>query len=44
MVINYKDPRKIDPTVVDRTRDSTFNDQNRVEIGSTRLAFDEWQA
>ena len=44
MAKHYNDARKIDPTRGDRIGDNSPNDQNRVEIGSTRLAFDEWQA
>ena len=36
--------RKIDPTLGDRLGDGTPNDNDRVEIGPTQLAFGEWQA
>ena len=36
--------RKIDPTRGDRLGDGTPNDNNRVEIGPTQLAFAEWAA
>lgn len=36
--------RKIDPTRGALLGDGTENDQNRVEIGPTRLAFAEWEA
>jgi Xaa-Pro aminopeptidase len=36
--------RKIDPTRSDRLGDGSPNDNDRVEIGPTRLAFAEWQA
>ncbi|WP_225029043.1 dimethylsulfonioproprionate lyase DddP [Xinfangfangia pollutisoli] len=36
--------RKIDPTRPDRLADGTPNDNDRVEIGPTQLAFAEWQA
>lgn len=36
--------RKIDPTRPDRLGDGTPNDNDRVEIGPTQLAFGEWQA
>ena len=35
--------RKIDPTRSDRLGDGTPNDNDRVEIGPTQLAFAEWQ-
>jgi len=37
-------PRKIDPGRGARLADGTPNDADRVEIGPTRLAFDEWEA
>ena len=40
----YRDKRKIDPTRGDRLGDGTPNDNNRVEIGPTQLAFGEWDA
>lgn len=36
--------RKIDPGRADRLADGTPNDNDRVEIGPTRLAFREWEA
>jgi len=39
---HFRDSRKIDPTRGAMTGDNTPNDQNRVEIGPTRLAYDEW--
>ena len=39
---HYRDIRKIDPTRGERTGDNTLNDQDRVEIGPTQLAFREW--
>ncbi len=41
---HYSDRRKIDPTQGAMLGDNTPNDGNRVEIGPTRLAFQEWQA
>jgi hypothetical protein len=35
--------RKIDPTRGDLLGEGTLNDNNRVEIGPTQLAFGEWQ-
>ena len=40
----YRDTRKIDPSRGGRLGDNTPNDQNRVEIGPTQLAYREWQA
>jgi len=40
----HRDRRKIDPTRADRLGDGTPNDNDRVEIGPTQLAFREWQA
>ena len=40
----YRDQRKIDPTRGALLGDGTPNDMDRVEIGPTRLAFDEWRA
>jgi len=40
---HYSDTRKIDPTRGALLGDNTPNDSNRVEIGPTRLAFDEWR-
>ena len=39
-----RDQRKIDPTRGARLGDGTPNDNDRVEIGPTQLAFKEWQA
>ena len=44
MTPHYSDRRKIDPTRGDRLGDGTPNDNDRVEIGPTQLAFAEWQA
>ncbi|WP_405112454.1 Xaa-Pro peptidase family protein [Phaeobacter sp. BS52] len=41
---HYRDRRKIDPTRGATLGDNTPNDQDRVEIGPTRLAFGEWAA
>lgn len=40
---HYSNTRKIDPTRGLMTGDNTPNDQNRIEIGPTQLAFAEWQ-
>ena len=40
----HRDRRKIDPTRPDRLGDGTPNDNDRVEIGPTQLAFGEWAA
>lgn len=40
---HYSDQRKIDPNKGNFLGDNTPNDMNRVEIGPTRLAFEEWQ-
>ena len=40
----HRDRRKIDPSRADRLGDGTPNDNDRVEIGPTQLAFREWQA
>lgn len=42
MNIHHRDRRKIDPTRGDRLGDGTPNDNDRVEIGPTQLAFSEW--
>ncbi|MDU9003572.1 dimethylsulfonioproprionate lyase DddP [Sedimentitalea todarodis] len=44
MNTHYRDDRKIDPTQGDTLRDGTPNNQDRIEIGPTRLALSEWQA
>ena len=38
----YRDIRKIDPTRGTRTGDNIPNDMDRIEIGPTKLAYDEW--
>ena len=43
MNIPFNHTRKIDPTKGLFTGDNTPNDMDRVEIGPTKLAFDEWQ-
>ena len=40
----YRDTRKIDPSKGAYLADGTPNDNDRVEIGPTQLAFAEWQA
>ncbi len=44
MNLRYRDTRKIDPTRGTRTGDNTPNDQDRIEIGPTQLAYREWDA
>ncbi|MDU8926494.1 dimethylsulfonioproprionate lyase DddP [Alisedimentitalea sp. MJ-SS2] len=44
MTDHYRDIRKIDPNRGDRLGDGTPNDNNRIEIGPTQLAFREWEA
>lgn len=39
---HYRDTRKIDPSRGTDLGDGTPNDNNRIEIGPTQLAFDEW--
>lgn len=39
----HRDTRKIDPTRGATLGDNTPNDANRIEIGPTQLAFQEWQ-
>ena len=41
---HYADRRKIDPSRGEHLADGSPNDNNRVEIGPTQLAFAEWQA
>lgn len=41
---HYRDIRKIDPTRGERLADGSPNDNDRVEIGPTQLAFAEWAA
>lgn len=40
---HYRESRKIDPGKGPLLGDGTPNDNDRVEIGPTQLAFDEWQ-
>ena len=44
MNTHYRDTRKIDPTRGATLGDGSPNDQDRVEIGPTQLAFNEWAA
>ena len=44
MNTHYRDTRKIDPTRGSHLDDGTPNDQDRIEIGPTQLAFAEWAA
>ena len=44
MNTHYRDTRKIDPTRGATLGDNTPNDQNRIEIGPTQLAYAEWAA
>lgn len=44
MNTHYRDTRKIDPRKGATLGDNTPNDADRIEIGPTRLAFDEWEA
>ena len=44
MTSYQRDHRKIDPTRDDRLADGSPNDNDRVEIGPTQLAFREWEA
>lgn len=39
---HYRDQRKIDPAMGNVLGDGSPNDNNRIEIGPTRLAFTEW--
>ena len=41
---HYRDRRKIDPHRGDKLGDGTPNDNDRIEIGPTQLAFREWEA
>jgi Xaa-Pro aminopeptidase len=41
---HYRDTRKIDPKLGSTLADGSPNDNNRIEIGPTQLAFDEWRA
>ncbi|TWB07933.1 dimethylsulfoniopropionate lyase DddP [Rhizobium sp. ERR 1071] len=40
----FRNRRKIDPSRGDRLADGTPNDNDRIEIGPTQLAFREWEA
>ena len=40
----FNETRKIDPSKGPTIGDNTPNDVDRVEIGPTKLAFDEWKA
>ena len=42
MTVNFSQTRKIDPYKGFFTGDNTLNDMDRIEIGPTKLAFDEW--
>ena len=42
MVVHYSETRKIDPTKGNVLGDNTPNDKNRIEIGPTQLALEEW--
>ena len=44
MTRHYSDTRKIDPTKGAVLADGSPNDNDRIEIGPTRLAFREWDA
>tara|TARA_R110002096_G_scaffold14041_1_gene49148 strand:+ start:1406 stop:2797 length:1392 start_codon:yes stop_codon:yes gene_type:complete len=44
MTISYADNRKIDPTKGTHLPDGTPNDADRIEIGPTLLAMQEWEA
>jgi len=44
MNTHYRDTRKIDPTRGATLGDNTPNDNDRIEIGPTQLAFREWEA
>ena len=41
---DYRDNRKIDPSLGDTLGDGSPNDNDRIEIGPTQLAFAEWSA
>ena len=41
---HYRDSRKIDPSKGATLGDGTPNDNDRIEIGPTQLAFAEWSA
>ena len=40
----YREQRKIDPTLGEKLGDGSPNDDNRIEIGPTQLAYSEWAA
>ena len=40
---HFRDRPKIDPSQGMRLSDGTINDGDRIEIGPTALAFEEWQ-
>ena len=42
MTQTFNEIRKIDPTKGATTGDNSSNDMDPVEIGPTKLAFDEW--
>ncbi len=44
MNTHYRDTRKIDPTKGSTLGDNTPNENDRIEIGPTQLAFKEWEA
>ncbi len=44
MNTHYRDTRKINPNLGATLDDGTPNDNDRVEIGPSQLAFDEWEA
>ena len=44
MNTHYRDRRKIDPAKGPMLGDGTPNDNDRIEIGPTQLAFAEWEA
>ncbi|WP_166416058.1 dimethylsulfonioproprionate lyase DddP [Cochlodiniinecator piscidefendens] len=44
MTTPYREHRKIDPTLGDRLPDGSANNNDRVEIGPTQLAYREWEA
>ena len=43
MEMHYRDKRKIDPNQGALLEDGTINNSNRVEIGPTALAYQEWR-
>ena len=44
MTSNYRDRRKIDPSKGNVFGDTLDNDNDRMEIGPTALAYSEWEA